>query len=75
MFSEQDGDVCFVLSRKETRGAGILVDWDYGIIIDNLEVVIQRAASYLTDAKRTLPPHFRRKYMEITTIYLAKDKP
>ena len=73
LFSEQNNDVCFVLS-KDTHRAGIFVDWDNGILIDNLEVVILRAASYLVDVQRTLPPHFRRKYMEVITIQLAKGE-
>ena len=34
LFSEQNNDVCFVLSMKETHRAGISVDWNNGILID-----------------------------------------
>ena len=74
LFTEQNNDVCFVLSMKEANRAGILVDWDYGILIDSFEVIILRAASYLKDAQRTLPPQFSRKYMEIMATLLAKEQ-
>ena len=74
LFSEQENDVCFVLSMKETIRAGIMVDWDYRKLIDTIEVVILRAASYLEGVQRPLPPHFKRKNIEILNSLLFKDE-